>query len=683
MADQLFFNHGETMGSAFDVFRERVVPGGTASMYANVNHRDALYAIRSPANDTEEEVDENESEEESEAEVESPISFEDDPRRYDLRSPNEAGGVWDGFAPEVGPTLRRGGKYVPLYPEPLEPELYKPFERTVVDGNTMFDNPTPQFDRPGPLDINNMSRGHILPGHEMWRKNNEGQGWATGEQMTDRSDQLTERFRPFVYRPQRAAPIDFREGGGDLAKHRPSADRVAPLGYFTPDDKEVVRDAGRDPHKTSSTAKGPRFNSKVRHPLKQAVTRAAMGGAHNTTENREAHREQNADTERRDFVFNPLKYSAPDRGTNAAKESQRGNALALRAYQDSNNVQYYGAPAGLAMSVGPGAPDRSDMRNIAVMKELTAADIRRTGNPFADALGGGMPAVHNVTDVFTTAFNQKLLAASSAVPVGQAMPLNGMPAVNNVLMPFTTAASLKQATAFGVAGDPHQATGGSLPAINNVLMPFTTESSLKNFAASHAVPVGAQGAYTQQGPNAYYNTEVFINPGAMKQATDMAYMGNMDGRIDPGSGAVRNTLMPFTNAQALKQAASHSLVGAPGNGAYGDPSIYASTVIPTAGDMIKVFGAREGISRPGAPLHAANTVTDDSINPQDIDPTNRTAYSGYTHAGNAGMSSFAPVSSQPKSLYEMQDPTAQAYGFPDPSLLSAFRDNPLVPNFRP
>ncbi|ELR13535.1 uncharacterized protein ACA1_247620 [Acanthamoeba castellanii str. Neff] len=611
--------------SAFDVFNERVVPRN----YIDHTWSEDLYRNRSRPD--------GEQQQYAADEAAPLITFDEDPRRYDLRASSEAGALWDEFPPEMGPTLRRGGAYIPLYP--LDPELFRP-EKTTNAWEDVYGEAQRNHDRPVTLNIGDRAREQMIHGAAHYRRSDEGQEYANGDMFSDGHERITSAFRPFIYAPQRSVPIEYREGGADLAGHQRSADRVAPFGFFTEARNASVRDAHRAAERSSGISKGPHVHGEVRHPLRHEISRAASGVAHAALQHSEAVRERNVDADHRAEIFNPLQFNRPDRGADAAKEAMRGNALTLRAYQDRVNIHHYGAPASRVRSVGPGAMSRDSVISIPVMKELTAG-ARRVGNAFADATGGSLAAAHNMTDVFTYNNTQKL-AASVATAAGQGMALNNM------------------------------------PAIHNVLMPFTTDGSVKLYAAGQAMPTGMTGAYNERGHNAYYNTEVFINPFALKQATETAYAGYGHAG-DPNGGAVRNVLMPFTTEASIKQATDHSSVAAPGNGAYGDPALYSAAMVASSGDMIKSLGGREGISHLGNGVRAHGTVTDENINPRYLDHTNRDTYSEFTHAGGAGMSRWAPIGSEPLTLYDVHERTVSTSTLPDASMLAAFQNNPLVP----
>jgi hypothetical protein len=664
--------------SAFDIFTERSVPqGGPVSQYADDNWSTALYQNRSPPHDDsacscgchsdsdfrimhaapccgtcpgcgvripvkryEQHVQTCGATAEERIPLLPPeVSYENDPRRYDLRSPTEAGAVWEHLPPEVGPMFRRAPN-TPLYIEPLEPELFKPAKRENT-WDTMYDAPQAQWEGTArTLDVSTMSRDHIVPSHASFKRTDEGQEYAAGDMMTNRYDRLTDAYRPFRYEPQRSVPIENRQGGADLAGHQRSADRVAPLGFFLEARNADVRDAHREAHRSAGVAKGQAGQGLVRNPLRYAVTMEAVGHRNTAGQNHEAIRGRHADAERRDHIFKPLVYSQPSRGANA--EAQRGDATTLRSLQPFQSIDYYGAPVGLTQAP---VPHHASGGHVPILKEATQYTARRVGNGANTATGGSLSAYQNVEQPLTNASGLKLLAALSAMPSGNL-----------------------------------SSTAGGIAAINNVLMPFTAEGTLKLLAASAATPAGNVGAYNERGHNAARNGEVFINPGAMRLASMTGFVGQATG-IDPNGGAVRNTLMPFTTEAALKQATEHMQAAGPGGGVvHGDPSFHQMTVVDRSGDLIRVALAREGVSRPSNGVNPVGSASDASVNPRDLDETNRVGYSEETsRAGGAGMANFRPIELENRGIYEAHDHSAQAYGTPDPSLLSSFQNNPYVP----
>jgi len=551
------------------------VPGPPSPYYTDINQYVGLHQQES-GNDLEATAEEAEKER-REAKLDrlpSDYAFDHDPHFGQLRSVNEAGGLWStGFDPSVGPTLGRAGPYIPLYPEPLPPELFKP-EKSGIDYAAMYGRPTPQYLDPN-LSIGNISRNHLLPDEQSWLKTDEGQEYASGDMLVNRYCQLTSGFRPWRFTPQGNVPIEYPHGGGDKAEHQSSADQAARFHYYdVPAEKIAVRDWTRPPEPNTA-------------PAQRALVR-----------------EEVVMDEMRDVLS--LEYGGIPRYSMIESH---------RAKHDLESVSKTGSIYSPVDHVTPTLP-------------VGATSDRRFAN---EKLG---PTDREL--ISTTAYQHH--------PGGHSGARVSRRAVENIILPFN---SNKQNVRLGRET---QATSlVKAPAVQNVLLPYN--SNKQNVRRERqGAPVG---------------------------------MSNV-------GGAARNVLLPHVNPEeeSKRERAQHGFYkGYASKISAGEPALYSAELVERPGDRIKAISAQDGVSRPGHGHRMVGTGGDQDVNPHDIwRVNNRTSYEeALAHTGAPNMAHFAspidgfPTVQQEYSRSRSLREATQAIGEPDPSLLSAFRGNPLVP----
>lgn len=482
------------------------------SMYMEDNWRNALYGNRYDPEHRAENPKALAAVEDTYAIYPPEVSFENDPHRFDIRMATEAGQLWKNLPPDVGPVLRRAGGRIPLYPEPLEPELFKPDKKL---GQTFeeFWGRSVEKEKPGPVGSIDLAgegiRSHVELGRaDKLLRHNEGQTWATGDIMVDRHDKLDNSFRPFLYVPQKSVPMEFREGGADLSQNQHSSNIYAPLGLFDPARNASTREFHRRPYANSSTAQAQAIFGEVDEPRRFAKSITHAGNPHAATSS-EAERGMDVDRQRRGEVFDLFGFVQPNKSATTHAEAMRGDAYTLRAYKPYVNAGNHFGAAGTS-NAGFVGPSNARGRNIALTKELT--QHVHIGDPRLGFKSG----YQNVEMPFTTTGNLGLFAAQQATPAG---PLGtahqqAMNAANNTLV-WLPDGSMRLATQMAYAGGA-TAADANCGAGRNTEMQFTSDGTIYLATQHSSVPVPGGGI--NHGEPGYWNTKVIERSGDINRA---------------------------------------------------------------------------------------------------------------------------------------------------------------------
>lgn len=470
------------------------VPGPPSPYYTDINQYVGLHQQES-GNDLEATTAEEARKERCEAQLDrlpADYAFDHDPYWGQLRSVNEAGGLWStGFDPSVGPTLGRAGPYIPLYPEPLPPELFKP-EKSTIDYNAMYGRPTPEHIDPGGIYIGNIARNHLLPDEQSWKKTDEGQVYASGDELVNRYCQLTSGFRPWRFTPQGNVPIEYPHGGGDKAHHRASAEQIARFHYYdVPEEKLAVRDWSRAPEANTDPAQRELVREEVVMHEMRDVLSVEYGGIPRFSYGAESKRPKHdlESVSKTASIYSPVDHAKIERITQHAHPPREGVVSLWHDDNEDVNFQLMGAPS-------PRVPATSDRR---IAGEKTGPTGREL---IATTAYQHHPGSHNTARITRRA-------------------------LQNILLPLNSSKHDVRADRIGSATGLSN-TGG---AARNTILPYVNPK--KETGREHALYGYYQGggSKTTRGIPALYSAELVERPGDVIKAIPA-----QDGLSRPGHG---------------------------------------------------------------------------------------------------------------------------------------------------